>query len=140
MANYLGIIICSTALGFCLSFILLSLWDKAKNHRNISHKKQIVRIQRKLDRVLENDGYQNGSGSFKDTLKRAAITTDFQRPRLKNQYQSIPAAPEKYTILAKLLNKGLGTKEIASILNISITEVSQLVNLRSITEQKNNIK
>jgi hypothetical protein len=140
MTNYAGIIICSTGLGFCISFILLALWEKAKNHKRPSHKEHITRIRRKLDRVLESDSNRFKPVSFKHSLQDAAMTTDFQVPRLKNQYQTVATAPEKYTILSKLLNQGLEKQEIASILNISIIEVSQLVTLRSITEQNKNSK
>ncbi len=136
MTGYIGIIICSTLLGFCLSYIVLALWEKAKKQKETFNKTRIKHIQLKLDQALENDLNAARPVSFEKSLKNAALTTELQFTRLQNQHRATHSAPEKYTILNKLIGQGMGNQEIASILDISTTEVSQLANLRSITEQR----
>lgn len=137
MNNSLALIICSTLLGFCLSLILIALIQKKKNTASPSHdKKQIKRLEKKLNQALAADNRVIPTATFKQSLDNASLTTEFQVPRLLNQARIHQPPPEKYTIFKKLISQGLNKEEIASVLSISTIEASQLMNLHSMTKTK----
>lgn len=77
------------------------------------------------------------TASFEHSLKHASLTTELQVPTMLNQQNIVKQAPEKYKILPKLARQGMNTEEIASILEISITEASQLVHLQKLASCNN---
>ncbi|PID72044.1 MAG: hypothetical protein CSB34_04215 [Desulfobulbus propionicus] len=142
MTTNIAIAICSTLLGFCLSLITLSLAAKKKPHRNIQQaaprldEKKLKQLEHKLQTALSEEQPMRIKpvASFKQTLDSAALTTEFQIPRLMTQNRVHQPAPEKYTILSKLVSKGLNPDEIASILGISTREANQLTKLCALAE------
>ncbi len=137
MTNHIGIILCSILLGFCLGFIILVLWEKIKTRGKPTDEKERIRSLRlQLDRALEKDTFTTKHTSFTKSLKDAGINNELQISQFRNRSKSAHTVPEKYTILNRLISQGLDKKEIASILDISIVEVSQLINLRSISESE----
>jgi len=60
----------------------------------------------------------------------AELTTEFQKPRLKNHAgHNASAPPERYSYIHTLMEKGMTDEDIASLLSISLHETRQLVNL-----------
>ncbi|MBM9513169.1 hypothetical protein [Desulfogranum marinum] len=135
MNNSIALVICSTLLGFCLSLIVIALLQKKKNTASPSRdKKQIKRLERKLNQALATDNRVASTPTFRQSLDKASLTTEFQVPRLLNQARIHQPPPEKYTIFKKLISQGLSKEEIASVLSISTVEASQLMNLHSMTK------
>ncbi len=69
---------------------------------------------------------------FKATLSNASITTKLQGSRLMDREQVIPTVPEKYKVIASMLQNGMDAGEISSVLSIPENETRQLVKLASI--------
>lgn len=136
MTLYTPIIICSTLLGFCLSLIVIGLVQKAGKQSTPSVDRRLRRLHRKLDSALDDDMNASRAKTFQRSLQDASLTTEFQLPSLRRQVRKHQPPPEKYTILRKLISQGMSNEEIASILNISLVEVSQLVKLNAVTETK----
>ncbi len=73
---------------------------------------------------------QDKSEQFKNNLTAAQLTTQLQKPRLSAQtLRSASSIPEKYNFVHSLIQKNMGSEEIASILSISSHEAEQLVTL-----------
>lgn len=87
-------------------------------------RKKFAELQQQHDEVKE----------FQKSINEAEITTRFQKPRLMaKQTEPQPTqssnAPEKYSYIRNLTEKGMSVKEIASLLSISTHEAQQLVAL-----------
>ena len=135
MNNSIALVICSTLLGFCISLIVIALLQKKKNTASPSHdQKQIKRLKKKLNQALVTDNRVASTPTFKQSLDKASLTTEFQVPRLLNQARIHQPPPEKYTIFKKLISQGLSKEEIASVLSISTVEAGQLMTLHTMTK------
>ncbi len=78
---------------------------------------------RKLqERITQND-------SFSENLSRAEQKTKFQSPSIDNQPASTTNPPERYRYIQRLSENGMGSRQIADILMISIEETEQLLTL-----------
>ncbi len=134
------IVICSTLLGFCLSFITFILIQKIRNRAEPAAENRMKRIQKKIDAALEVQTVVSGHKSFEHSLKNASLTTELQLPRIRRQCHAHTQAPEKYTILAKLISQGMEPENIASLMDISMTEVSQLITLKNMAREGRNAR
>ncbi|WP_028585493.1 hypothetical protein [Desulfogranum mediterraneum] len=134
MTTHIAVVLCSTLLGFCLSLIVMILLGKARPHSRQGEDERIKQLQAKLDRALGGQPAAPEHHSFAKSLAQASLTTELQFPRLQRQTRAHQPPPEKYTILNKLISRGLDKEEIASILGISRIEASQLMTLRSMAE------
>jgi|GEM_PF-3163533 len=142
MTTNIAIILCSTLLGFCFSLIALNLASRKKQQLHMQQTppqmdaRQLKRLQQKVHAALSEEPAQRKkvTPSFKQTLDTAALATEFQVPRLMTQARVHQPAPEKYTILSRLVSQGLDTEEIASILGISTREAHQLAKLCALAE------
>ena len=83
--------------------------------------------QKKLN-DLEERGQKYDA--FQESLNLAEITTRLQKPRIsvQNRPRSMDP-PERYRYVHSLASGGMSSREIASVLSISIHEADQLVNL-----------
>lgn len=71
---------------------------------------------------------------FEEDLRRAALTTRFQEPRLNLQQNSqASATPERYRYIQSMVEMGLDAREIASALSMSLAETTQLITLIKMT-------
>ena len=95
---------------------------------------RIVALQRKIDAVLSDDGFESAREAFSVSLKTASLTTGLQRPRLETMAKIDKQPPEKYRILGKLASQGMDAEEIASILGISSVEAGQLLSLSTMAQ------
>ncbi|WP_028579348.1 hypothetical protein [Desulfogranum japonicum] len=129
------IVICSTLLGFCLSLITFILIQKIRNQNTPSVENRLKRIQKKIDTALEAPRVNTANKSFERSLEKASMTTELQVPRIRKQCHAHTQAPEKYTILAKLISQGMEPEEIASLLDISMAEVTQLITLKNMASE-----
>ncbi len=75
--------------------------------------------------------------AFQKDLNKAELTAQLQKPRtnLQVSYGS-SSAPEKYSYIHSLLQKGMSAEEIGSILAISTHEADQLVALSALAQAK----
>ncbi|MFT5726663.1 MAG: hypothetical protein ACI8PB_000785 [Desulforhopalus sp.] len=79
--------------------------------------------------------------TFQNSIDNAELTTRFQSTRLKAAHTSSSEnssfhAPEKYSYIRTLSEKGMDSDEIAALLSISPHEASQLVTLAMISPAK----
>lgn len=79
--------------------------------------------------------------NFQNSIDNAELTTRFQSTRLKAAHASGSKctsfhAPEKYSYIRSLSEKGMDPDEIAAVLSISPHEARQLVTLAMISPGK----
>lgn len=96
-----------------------------------------VALQKNSKYCQELKNQREKLSDFQSSLSEAAITTNLQQPRLKSAQTAVTPknseiAPEKYSFVHSLVEKGIKPKEISSILSISSHEVQQIIKLRSI--------
>lgn len=115
----------------CLSALLLCKRQRTKRQRETD---RIVALQRKIDAVLSDDGFESAREAFSVSLKTASLTTGLQRPRLETMAKINKQPPEKYRILGKLASQGMDAEEIAAILGISSVEAGQLLSLSNMAQ------
>ena len=116
----------------CLSaFLLLYKRQRTKRQQETD---RIVALQRKIDAVLSDDGFESAREAFSVSLKTASLTTGLQRPRLETMAKINKQPPEKYRILGKLASQGMDAEEIAAILGISSVEAGQLLSLSNMAQ------
>lgn len=105
--------------------------------------KQLTKTAVRLDKTeklfIKLQEQHGKNEQFQKTLKTAALTTQLQQPRLQsenaNELQGAsPSIPEKYGFIHNLAKKGMGPKEIASVLSISTDEAKQLFTLARIAQ------
>jgi hypothetical protein len=123
-------VIIAVFLGFCCAL----LYVKRQRQARTQETGRIIALQRKIDAVLHDEGFEAAREQFSASLKTASLTTGLQRPRLENLAKIEKQAPEKYRILGKLATQGLGAEEIASILDISTMEAMQLLSLSQVAK------
>ncbi|PIE58442.1 MAG: hypothetical protein CSA33_03200 [Desulfobulbus propionicus] len=128
------LVLCSTLLGFCLSLITFLLAHKVRTRHQHPAAKRLKRILTKIDSALETEEAIAPKKTFEHSLEKASLTTGLQIPRIRTQCHAHTRTPEKYTILAKLVSQGMQPEEIAGILDISITEVTQLITLKNMAQ------
>jgi DNA-directed RNA polymerase specialized sigma24 family protein len=116
----------------CLAAFLLL----CKRQRTLRQQEtgRIVALQRKIDAVLNDDGFESAREAFSVSLKTASLTTGLQRPRLETMAKIDKQPPEKYRILGKLASQGMDAEEIAAILGISSIEAGQLLSLSTMAQ------
>jgi DNA-directed RNA polymerase specialized sigma24 family protein len=116
----------------CLSaLLLLCKRQRTKRQRETD---RIVALQRKIDAVLSDEGFESAREAFSVSLKTASLTTGLQRPRLETMAKINKQPPEKYRILGKLASQGMDAEEIAAILGISSVEAGQLLSLSTMAQ------
>jgi hypothetical protein len=107
----------------------------ATRHRQVREEqlenKRIRALQLKINAVLQDELHDLSLDALNTTLKTARLTTGFQVPRLQNLARIDKQPPEKYRILGKLASQGMGTEEIAAVLDISTVEAAQLLHLNA---------
>lgn len=109
---------------------VLLLIPKRKKARE---KVKIKNLQDKIQAVLDDIPAPGQTENFAYSLSSASLNTRLQKPKLKLQSGIIRDIPEKYKISAKMASRGMAPDEIASILDISSAEASQLVHLCQVT-------
>ena len=91
------------------------------------NRKQLATLQ---DKQATAEGFQRD-------LNKAELTAQLQKPRTSLQASSGSSnAPEKYSYIHSLIQKGMSAEEIGSILTISTHEAKQLVTLSAIAKTK----
>ncbi len=133
MSSSLILVILSTLLGFCLSLIVLILWQKMQNRGKDAETRRMEFLRKRIDTILSKDE-TIGQRAFEATLEKASLKTSLQIPRLNNQLRTQHGPPEKYQILSNLAAKGMACDELANILGISDKEASQLLTLHAIAQ------
>lgn len=126
----MGSIVAAAAL--CLAALLLLC--KRQRTKRQQETGRIVALQRKIDAVLNDDGFESAREAFSVSLKTASLTTGLQRPRLETMAKIDKQPPEKYRILGKLASQGMDAEEIAAILGISSVEAGQLLSLSTMAQ------
>ena len=80
---------------------------------------------------------KNQNSSFDSTLQKAELTTHLQKSR--SQYHKKAGTilpPERYKYIRSLMENGLDSSGIASVLAISVQEAEQLVALSRLSRRK----
>ena len=125
--------VCSIAAA-SLSLVAFTLLIRRKDTVRKMEEQRIMNMMTKINLVLQDDTGNTSSDTFNSALKTARLTTELQLPRLQNLAKISKHPPEKYKILNRLASQGLGADEIASVLEISTIEASQLLSLRNMAE------
>lgn len=125
------IIVC--LLSLALLFMIIKL--RNENKRLSGQLTKITAKQQQFnDTTTEIPKHHNEAIKFQKSIEDAETTNKFLTPRLyamrsKADTSLSPSAPEKYSYIRNLTEKGLSAKEIASVLSISTHEANQLVAL-----------
>lgn len=125
-------LICLLALAKC---ILVKKENKLLSEQ-LTKTTIILETNKKKLRDLENR--HNDIKEFQKSIEHAELTTKLQTPRLQVAHgtsttQPVSNAPEKYSYVRSLSEKGMTPEEIGTVLSISPHEASQLVALTMIT-------
>ena len=103
--------------------------------RELSETTSSFNRSRKQLATLQNK--QATAEEFQRDLNKAELTAQLQKPRTSLQASSdVSNAPEKYSYIHSLMQKGMSAEEIGSILTISTHEAKQLVTLSAIAKAK----
>lgn len=118
----------------CLLSTALVAWRRRAEKELL--KNRVRALQRKIERALDDDGFEAERVMFGQALQSASLTTELQRPRMETLAKMSKQPPEKYRILNKLASQGLNVEEIAAILGVSRIEAHQLINLSSVAQSR----
>ena len=103
--------------------------------RELSETTSSFNRSRKQLATLEDK--QATAEEFQRDLNKAELTAQLQKPRTSLQASSGTSnAPEKYSYIPSLMQKGMSAEEIGAILAISTHEAKQLVTLSAIAKAK----
>jgi hypothetical protein len=103
--------------------------------RELSETTSSFNRSRKQLATLQNK--QATAEEFQRDLNKAELTAQLQKPRTSLQASfGTSNAPEKYSYIHSLMQKGMSAEEIGSILAISTHEAKQLVTLSTIAKAK----
>jgi len=92
-------------------------------------------FNRNLKQLATLQDKQATAEGFQRDLNKAELTAQLQKPRTSLQASSGASnAPEKYSYIHSLMQKGMSAEEIGSILTISTHEAKQLVTLSTIAK------
>ncbi len=131
-----------------LLIVILVLLLITTTIRSYIFKKKAERNSRKLHEVmntvhaLENkyaklEEEKSEEPVFDKQLNQAEVTSKLQTSRIHRHInQSKVKTPERYSYIRTLIDKGLNSDEIASVLAISPQEALQLVKLSELSGQK----
>ncbi len=133
----------TTDLNFYLALLALLLcsiatWRSIFFHSKVEHQKRLLQESDKIlaeykKKICDLEAKGKQFSEFQESLQQAEITTRLQKPRLSTQQvNSSTNPPERYKYIRSLAAGGMSSKEIASVLSISIHEADQLVALARI--------
>ncbi len=105
--------------------------------KRAEEQRKIRLLREKVQAALDDTPTNGKPAGFAASLSQATITTKLQKTRIELQSGARGGPPEKYTFFSSLVAKGMNAEEIAEILDISITEASQLVQLCGLTGCRN---
>lgn len=134
MLESLNLISCSSIMAVGLCLYAFVFFTKRQRTEKELETERIRAMQRKIDAVLQDEGFDAAREAFSNTLKTASLTTELQRPRLQNLAKVDKQPPEKYKIMTKLASQGMDAEEIAAILGISRMEAGQLLSLTNMAK------
>jgi hypothetical protein len=125
---------------FCIISTVLAIMLKRSNN---NQEKLLAQMRTALEARQDNTENQNEQKDscqtvniFDDNLRTAELTTRLQHPRLTVQHcGSSPTTPERYCYIQSMVEKGMNTEEIASMLSMSLHETTQLVTLIKMARQ-----
>ena len=130
--TYISIIIPSL---FCLATVTKYILMKKEN-KLLSDQltKTTINLENNKKKLRDLENRHNDIKKFQKSIEQAELTTKLQAPRLQATHgksKSNPAshAPEKYSYVRSLSEKGMSADEIGAVLSISPHEASQLVAL-----------
>lgn len=130
--TYMSIIIPSL---FCLATVTKCILMKKEN-KLLSDQltKTTINLENNKNKLHDLQNRHNDIKKFQKSIEQAELTTKLQAPRLQathGESKSNPAsqAPEKYSYVRSLTEKGMSPEEIGAVLSISPHEASQLVAL-----------
>lgn len=100
-----------------------------------------MRLEKQGKTLSDIQEHNKDNKKFQTSIDNAELTTRFQSTRLQAAHaggteSSSFHAPEKYSYIRSLSEKGMGPEEIAAVLSISQQEASQLVTLTMINPAK----
>ena len=130
----------SGGLGVVILVKYISVTKKNKLlSKKLTETATMLEKQEKKITALQVQGKDNKK--FQTSIDNAELTTRFQSTRLKAAHASGSQgtsfrAPEKYSYIRSLSQKGMDPDEIAAVLSISPYEASQLVTLAMISPTK----
>ena len=130
----------SGSLGVVALFKYLSV--KKKNQLLSTQLTETATILERQERKINDMKFKNRDNKkFQTSIDTVELTTRFQSTRLKAAHASSSEtssfhAPEKYSYIRTLSEKGMDADEIAALLSISPQEASQLVTLAMISPAK----
>lgn len=134
--SYISIIIPSLA---CLATITKCILVKKENKLLSEQLTQTtINLESNKKKLRDLENRHNDIKEFQNSIEHAELTTKLQAPRLQiahgeRRISAASHAPEKYTYVRSLTEKGMSPEEIGAILSISSHEASQLVALTMIT-------
>ncbi len=122
---------------FCtiVSVRSLSFKREAKKSAIRLHETQtsLAALQKKIIQ-LEDETCKKDT--FEVSLDKAEVTTKLQTSRISTLHgKCTTAPPERYRYIRSLIESGMDSEEIASVLSISKQEAGQLVSLSKLTSQ-----
>ncbi len=109
--------------------ILLLIPKKKKSWEKL----KIKTIQEKIQTALDDLPIPQQTKTFASSLSSASCNIYLQKPKLKFQSKSNRDVPEKYKFFTKMAARGMDPDDIASVLDISSAESSQLIHLSQLT-------
>jgi hypothetical protein len=130
------LLLLSCFLCFAVSLRLFSI--KSKNKKTDETLTSTQNSLNSLQAQLENLKNQNKeNNSFDSTLHTVKVTTNLQKSRTQYHQKAVSTMPpERYRYIRSLLDNGLDSEKIASVLAISIQEAEQLVALSKLAQRR----
>ena len=124
-----------------ICLIALTKWILVKKENKLLSEQlteTTIRLETNKTKLRDLQNKHNDIKDFQKSIEHAELTTKLQTPRLQAAHGTstthpISNAPEKYSYVRSLTEKGMTAEEIGTVLSISPHEASQLVALTMIT-------
>ena len=124
---------------FCLATVKKCILVRKEN-KLLSHQltETTINLELNLKKLRDLENRHNEIKEFQKSIEHAELTTKLQAPRLhaahgESTVNPASHAPEKYSYVRSLTEKGMSPEEIGTVLSISQHEARQLVALTMLT-------
>ncbi|PIE56949.1 MAG: hypothetical protein CSA34_01220 [Desulfobulbus propionicus] len=125
----MSVILCLILLPLlAITALLLTVSIYRDQRTRLRERTRIHIMQAKIQQALSG----TPAVKFTDSLARTPVTTGLQLPSFSHQMRWHRQLPEKYRILQKLADQGMGELEIAETLDMSRVEAGQLLSLAAV--------
>lgn len=133
MIDYNLSLICCTLLLCILIFIRSIVLRKQAVDQSVLLTLQTNDLEEMRKKLCEQEEIHIREESFHSNLKQAEVTTELQKPRTSLSHnRHSQRTPERYRYAHSMFQSGIQTEEIASALQMSGNEISQLLKLADI--------